>query len=126
MQNNQVLGYHTSAQAWKPIEMTGGAGATTLSALTDTAINSNLNDTDLLSWDATSAKWVPRECSSITNFSNTVNVALSGASFTSIQDAIDSINGATEENPYVVLVYPGIYYESITMKSHVSVVGLSS
>ena len=126
VQNNQVLGYHTSAAAWKPIEMTGGVGATTLSALSDTAINSNLLDGNNLSWNSTSGVWIPKECATSEDFSNTVTVALSGANYTSIQMAIDSINGATLENPFVVVIYPGVYNESIVMKSHVSLVGISN
>lgn len=54
--------------------------------------------------------------------SNTDN---NGRIYVSIQGAIDSISDATEANPYVVKVMPGIYEEAVTMKPYVDVVGSS-
>lgn len=55
--------------------------------------------------------------------SNIVVVAKSGAPFSSIQAALDSILDATASNPYVVYVAPGIYSERVEMKPHVDVQG---
>jgi hypothetical protein len=54
---------------------------------------------------------------------NVVRVGMSGGEFTSIQAALDSITDAGVDNFYVVLVGPGLYQESITLKNFVSVVG---
>jgi hypothetical protein len=43
--------------------------------------------------------------------------------FLKIQDAIDSISGATDTNRFVVKVMPGTYLESLTMKAFVDIVG---
>lgn len=43
--------------------------------------------------------------------------------FDSIQDAIDSITGATDINRYVVLVSPGVYVEDVTMADFIAVQG---
>jgi hypothetical protein len=50
-----------------------------------------------------------------------VTVAKSGAMFTTIQGAIDSIIDATITKPYSVRVAPGVYTENVTLKDHVYV-----
>lgn len=59
-----------------------------------------------------------------TPYQQTVTVAKSGADYTLIQDAIDSISDAAANKPYVVLIYPGTYTEDITMKAWVSLRGM--
>lgn len=56
---------------------------------------------------------------------NIVTVAKSGGQFTDIQAAIDSISDASENNPYVVFVAPGVYslQQQLVMKSYVDIVG---
>lgn len=54
---------------------------------------------------------------------NVVLVAKSGGHFTSIQAALDSITDASQANPYLVLVGPGIYTEQVAMKSWVDIQG---
>lgn len=54
---------------------------------------------------------------------NVVMVAKSGGHFTSIQEALDSITNASEENPYLVWVAPGTYQERVTMKEWVGIQG---
>lgn len=57
-------------------------------------------------------------------FQQFVTVAKSGGDFTTIQAAINSITDATPSKPYVILVYPGVYSEQVTLtKSYVSIVG---
>lgn len=56
-------------------------------------------------------------------YANVVTVAKFGGDFTSVGAAVDSINGATRDNPYLVWVAPGIYTETITMKPHVDIAG---
>jgi len=52
-------------------------------------------------------------------------VSPSGGDFTSIQDALNSINDATANNRYDIIVYPGIYHETFTTKDYVNVIGQS-
>ena len=57
----------------------------------------------------------------------TVTVAKSGAHFTTIQSAIDSITDATAAKPYVVAIYPGLYEPAsmiLLTKSYVSLIGI--
>ncbi len=53
-----------------------------------------------------------------------VTVAKSGADYTTIQGAIDSITDNATGKRYVVLIYPGTYTENVTMEEYVSLVGL--
>ena len=53
-----------------------------------------------------------------------ITVAVDGSGdFTSVQDALDSILDAADDNRYVVEVTPGIYTEDISLKDYVSVNG---
>jgi hypothetical protein len=52
-----------------------------------------------------------------------VNVAKSGGDFTTIQGAINSITDATTTKRYAVVVHPGEYTESVTLKDYVDLVG---
>ncbi len=55
-----------------------------------------------------------------------VTVAKSGGDYTSVQSAIDSITDSGATKPYVILVYPGIYSETVMLnKSYVDLVGVS-
>lgn len=56
-------------------------------------------------------------------YANVVTVAKSGGDFTSVAAAVATINDATHNNPYLVWVAPGVYTETITMKSHVDIAG---
>ncbi len=56
-------------------------------------------------------------------YAGVVVVAKSGARFSAIQAALDSITDAAADNRYLVFVAPGIYAERVTMKSWVDVEG---
>lgn len=56
-------------------------------------------------------------------YDNTITVAKSGGDYTTIQGAIDSITDNSESNRYVILVYPGVYSESVVMEEYVSLYG---
>lgn len=56
-------------------------------------------------------------------FQNVVTVAKSGAQFTSVQAAINSINDASGTNRYMVWVGPGIYDEQVILKPYIYLVG---
>jgi hypothetical protein len=53
---------------------------------------------------------------SITSPAQVVTVAESGAMFSSVQDAVDSISDASSTKPYVIQVSPGIYTENVVSK----------
>ncbi len=57
--------------------------------------------------------------------SNIVTVAKSGGDFTDLQKAIDSITDAASDNPYLIVIGPGIYRveKTITMKPFVDITG---
>ncbi len=44
--------------------------------------------------------------------------------YLSIQAAIDSINDASKDNSYVIIIYPDTYDEKIILKDYVSIIGL--
>ncbi len=54
---------------------------------------------------------------------NTVQVWPGGATFTTIQAAINSITGASAQEQYQVAVGPGTYNETVTMKDYIYIVG---
>lgn len=56
-------------------------------------------------------------------YQHIVRVAPSGAPFTSIQAAIDSIGDESESNRYLVSVAPGTYSETVTMTPWISLRG---
>lgn len=60
-----------------------------------------------------------------TNVAQVVWVATSGAGFTSVQAAVNSITDASSAKPYVVMVAPGVYDEpgGVTLKNFVRLVG---
>ncbi len=57
------------------------------------------------------------------SYSNGLVVAKSGGHYTSIQAALDGITDASQENPYLVWVGPGIYDEQVIMKPWVAIHG---
>ncbi len=56
---------------------------------------------------------------------NVVTVAKSGGQYTDVKAAIDSINDAGADNPYLVYIGPGVYAVTspIQLKAHVTVTG---
>jgi len=70
--------------------------------------------------------WTGSIWHAIPNYQQTVTVAKSGADFTTIQAAIDSISDAAVGKRYCVLVYPGDYAETVVGKSYVELMGLAA
>jgi hypothetical protein len=58
-----------------------------------------------------------------THYQSVIVVGQGGGDYASVQAAIDSITDATESNPYLVWVAPGLYEEQVTMKPHVHLQG---
>lgn len=56
-------------------------------------------------------------------YAQVVTVAKSGAQFTSIQSALDSIGDASSSKRYLVWIGPGEYNEQVTMKEYVDLQG---
>jgi len=62
----------------------------------------------------------------ITSPSNIVTVAKSGGDYTSIIAAMNSITNASNLNPHIIKIYPGVYdlsSTSLTVKSYVEIIG---
>jgi hypothetical protein len=59
-----------------------------------------------------------------TPYQQEVTVAKSGAEYTTIMAAINSISDAASDKIYTVLVYPGEYDEAITLKDYVNIVSV--
>ena len=57
------------------------------------------------------------------SYAGVIVVAKNGGAFDTIQGALDSIGDATSENRYLVWVAPGVYSETVTMKSYVDIEG---
>lgn len=56
-------------------------------------------------------------------YAGVVIVAKSGGDFSSIQDAIASIDDAAADSPYLVWVAPGVYEEQVTMEPYIHLQG---
>jgi hypothetical protein len=57
------------------------------------------------------------------DYANVIVVAKSGGAFDVIQEALSSISGADADNRYLVWVAPGVYSETVVMKSYVDIEG---
>jgi parallel beta-helix repeat protein len=58
-----------------------------------------------------------------TAYKNTLIVAKEGGHYQSISAALNSITDASEDNPYLIMVMPGIYVEQVNLKSYVDIRG---
>lgn len=58
--------------------------------------------------------------------SQLLTVGASGANFTTIQAAINSVGDASVDKPYVILIFPGIYNENLICKDYVHLFGFGS
>lgn len=59
----------------------------------------------------------------VQSIANVIVVAKSGGDYTSVSAALDSITDATTANPYLIRVAPGVYGESVDLKTHVDIEG---
>ena len=58
-----------------------------------------------------------------TPYQNVVIVAKSGGDFTTITAALNSITTASDTNPFLIYIAPGVYDEQVIMKSYVDIEG---
>ena len=56
-------------------------------------------------------------------YGNVLVVAHSGGDFSSVQAALDSIGDASADNPYLIYIAPGVYTETVTLRSYVTLEG---
>ena len=93
------------------------------------ALASQVNDNFTAVADAVNANRADIDANTAATLSpaNTLTVSPSGAEFTSIAAALDSITENTEDNPFMVLVYPGVYEETsvLQVKPFVHLKGMS-
>ena len=59
------------------------------------------------------------------NFKNCLTVAKSGGQYSTITAALNAITDAGVDNQYIILIYPGKYNESVTLKNYIHLIGLS-
>ncbi len=62
---------------------------------------------------------------SVTKISNVIKVAKIGGDFTDPVEAVGSISDASENNPYLVMIGPGVYTltSNLILKPHISIAG---
>lgn len=58
-------------------------------------------------------------------YANVVTVSPTGADFTSVSAAVNSITNASDTNRYVIKVQPGTYFGQVVCKPYVDIVGAS-
>jgi hypothetical protein len=58
-----------------------------------------------------------------THYQNVIVAAPCGGANTTVPGAIDSVTGASADNPYLVWVAPGLYVEQVTLVPHVHLQG---
>lgn len=68
--------------------------------------------------------WICQRYDTLDQYDNLLIVAKSGATFSTISAAMDSITDANNYNRYVILVQPGVYEEHIDMKDNVTIQGV--
>ena len=80
----------------------------------------------LITGDGANTRWlgISGKYPEYGNYYHHLVVAKSGALFTTIQSAIDSITDNSSTNRYVITVAPAIYVEEITLKTYVDVIGM--
>jgi len=98
-------------------------GAITTSKITDNAVTTpKVSDGSITTSKVAVGAITPDK---IGFYRNVIIVALSGGDFTNPVDALNAITDASESNPYLVKIMPGVYdvSTSVIMKSYVDIEG---
>jgi hypothetical protein len=121
--NTAVFNYTTSSPSMTNVSGTAGAGTTSHGLANYFSSAPDLRES---TFDGATSQ-IFNDGTSRTIFSpaNVIWVATSGGDFISFSAALASITDASEDNPYVIKVAPGVYSETtgIDLKSYVDIEG---
>jgi len=97
--------------------------STTFQLLDSYQLPQGCDPDQLVEWTGSTWGCVTPDSGGTMDYGYVVVVAKSGGAFDTIQGALDSITDAGADNRYLVWVAPGVYSETVEMKSYVDIEG---